>query len=118
MENLASGYVQSRASEEIGSVIPLLSGFPLQTYVRGGLLSGWTSGLLSGYGISIVSMTVTSGILTLQLQPIATNDEHVRFLVVFFDSGMDRPITVWESTSAATIKEDFNEICHWLFKRR
>ena len=90
-------------------------GFEMSEYLQTGIVSGWTSGFLSGYGCVGIS-NFTSGGVALRTEPLSLSSGCGRMIVIRHDGQNGVVITDWESSVSETARENTEKIVHWLFR--
>ena len=87
----------------------------MNKYLQNGILFGWTSGFLSGYGCVGIS-NFTSGGVILNTEPLSPSPDCGRVIVVHHDGQNGEMVTDWESTTSEAARENTEKIVHWLFR--
>ena len=92
-----------------------MTGFEMGDYLETGIISGWTSGFLSGYGCVGIS-NFTSGGVILKTESLSQSSGCGRVIVIRHDGLNGVVITDWESSVSETARENTEKIVHWLFR--
>ena len=87
----------------------------MNEYLETGIISGWTSGFLSGYGCVGIS-NMTSGGVILNTEPLSQSPDCGRIIMIRCDDQNGVVITDWESSASKVAINNTDNIIRWLFR--
>ena len=93
-----------------------MNGDDLKSYLLGGIRSGWTSGLVSGY-IAIGPPQESSGVTVIRAKPINSSHDCRNLMILYQPNPNGPELTIWELPMSPLVSQDANEIRRWLFRR-
>lgn len=93
-----------------------MDGDNLKSYLLGGIQSGWTSGLVSGY-IAIGPPQESSGVTVIPAKPINSSHACSNLMILYQPNPKGAELTIWDLPVSTSVSQDDNEIGRWLFRR-